>query len=385
MDARVESPGSPQDAADLMRLCHNDTRTLRPVGGGTKLAWGQPGPVPDVYVSTKRLERIVEHNAADLTAVLEAGAPLKQVQEVFSEAKQMIPLDPPLGNEEAATIGGVVAAADSGPLRHRYGAPRDLVLGITVALADGTLARAGGKVIKNVAGYDLGKLFAGSFGTLGLIVEVIVRLTPDPRAKVTVVGESDDPDLIARAASDLAHGRFEFESLDVLWSHGKGRVLARCAGGAPERQAQQAASVARAAGVDASTTGDDDRLWNEQRSLQRSSDGVVVRVSGRLADIAKVCGAAERLGATAVGRAGPGLLWLSLRDDAPDELVHAIEELRRRLRPFKCVVLDAPEQVRQKTDVWDEPEGSAVELMRRVKARFDPDGLCSPGVFVAGI
>src|SRR5205823_9314568 len=132
-----------------------------------------------------------------------------------------------------ATVGGVVAAADSGPLRHRYGGVRDLVVGITVALSDGTLARAGGKVIKNVAGYDLAKLFAGSFGTLGLIVEVAVRLHPRPARTVTAVGRGNDAAALAAGASAVAHAPLEPESLDVAWEGGAGAVLVRFGGADP--------------------------------------------------------------------------------------------------------------------------------------------------------
>ena len=186
-------------------------------------------------MSTERLDRVVEHNEGDLTAVFEAGLPLARAQEALAGAGQMVALDPrrPSGEGDRATIGGVVATGDSGPLRHRYGAPRDLILGITVALSDGTVARAGGKVIKNVAGYDLAKLFTGSFGTLGLIVEVVMRLHPRPPETVTAVGASDDPDALGNAASAVAHSPFGPECLDVSWDGGQGEVMARFVGAAP--------------------------------------------------------------------------------------------------------------------------------------------------------
>ncbi|HUZ28152.1 MAG TPA: FAD-binding oxidoreductase, partial [Solirubrobacteraceae bacterium] len=154
--------------------------SVRLIGGASKLAWGTPDPGPDVELRTAVLDQIVEHNAGDLTAVIQAGVPLARAQESFAAAGQMLALDPWLGSERQATLGGILATADSGPLRHRYGAPRDLIVGMTVALSDGTIARSGGKVIKNVAGYDLAKLFCGSFGTLGLILAVNVRLHPLP-------------------------------------------------------------------------------------------------------------------------------------------------------------------------------------------------------------
>ena len=202
-------------------------RRARVRGAGTKLHWGAPAPAPEIEVSTVDLDRVVEHNAGDLTAVVQAGVPLERLQEELASAGQMLAIDPPAPG--GATVGGVLATADSGPLLHRYGRPRDIVLGVTVALSDGTLARAGGKVIKNVAGYDLAKLFTGSFGTLGAILEVALRLHPLPRSPATAFGESDDPDAVARAAQALAHSPLEAQSLDVRWAGGHGAVLARLA------------------------------------------------------------------------------------------------------------------------------------------------------------
>ena len=176
---------------------------VRPRGGGTKLGWGPKSDAPEF--DTRRLNRILEHNEGDFTAVLEAGVPLVEAQATFGAEGQMLALDPPLGEGDAATIGGVIAANDSGPLRHRYGGVRDLVVGMTVVLSDGTIAKSGGKVIKNVAGYDLAKLFAGSFGTLGLIASVAVRLHPAPARTATLTGASDDPGR-ARARRPQAGG-----------------------------------------------------------------------------------------------------------------------------------------------------------------------------------
>jgi len=171
--------------------------SVRIVGGGSKLGWG-PQVDAERELSTAGLDRIVEHNAGDLTAVLEAGVPLAAAQEAFASEGQMLALDPP---DRGATIGGVVASADSGPLRSRFGGPRDLVLGVRVALPDGSVVKSGGKVIKNVAGYDLGKLMAGAFGTLGVIVEVAVRLHPRPEETATAAAGSGTG---ARAATGSA-------------------------------------------------------------------------------------------------------------------------------------------------------------------------------------
>ncbi|MDP8967851.1 MAG: FAD-binding oxidoreductase, partial [Actinomycetota bacterium] len=175
--AQLISPESAHDAGELLRGYAARGIAVRIAGAGTK-PWGGAGSEYGVELGTRALDAVVEHNHGDLTAVLQPGLSLRALDELFAAAGQMLALDPPLGEGDAATVGGIVATADAGPLRHRYGAPRDLVLGMTVALADGTVATSGGKVIKNVAGYDLGKLFAGSFGTLGLVAQVVVRLHP---------------------------------------------------------------------------------------------------------------------------------------------------------------------------------------------------------------
>jgi glycolate oxidase FAD binding subunit len=373
----MPAPSSFAEASEIMRSAAGEQQPVRIRGGGTKLCWGRPAAPSGVEVSTERLDQLVEHNEGDMTAVLQAGMPLARVQEALAGAGQMVALDPPLGAGAGATIGGVVATADSGPLRHRFGAVRDLILGITVVLSDGTIAKAGGKVIKNVAGYDLAKLFTGSFGTLGLIVEVVVRLHPCPDRTVTVVGSSGDAGAIAKAASAVAHSPFGPECLDVCWAEGTGDVLARFAGAAPEAGAKEVAKLMEGVGVTSRLVEDDDPLWERQRAGQRSADGTIVRVSGLAADLAKVVGAADAVGATLVGRAGLGLSWLTVSDIA------GVEELRRRLEPYPCVVQDAPHEVREKVDVWGEAQ--AAPLLRRVKDRFDPSGVCNPGIFVGGI
>jgi glycolate oxidase FAD binding subunit len=290
----------------------------------------------------------------------------------------MLALDPP--DIGGATIGGVVATGDSGPLRHRYGAARDLVLGVAVALPDGTVARAGSKVIKNVAGYDLAKLFSGSFGTLGTILEVAVRLHPI-RPTASAGGHSDDPAAVAAAASAMAHSRLEAQSLDIAWRDGQGGVLARFAGAEAEPQAQAARRALADAGLDASVMSDDSAAWEAQRAAQRGD--LVVRVSALQTRLESTLHAAERLGGGVVGRAALGILWLSLPADVGAE---GIRELRAELSPSACVLLDAPAELREAVDPWDvEDGGGALALMRSTKARFDPHGVCSPGVFAGGI
>jgi glycolate oxidase FAD binding subunit len=276
----------------------------------------------------------------------------------------MLALDPP-GTD--ATIGGVVASADSGPLRARYGGVRDLVIGMRVALADGTLAKSGGQVIKNVAGYDLAKLFAGSYGTLGAITEVSVRLHPLAPETTSVLGHASDPALLARGAHALSHARLEQLGLDVRWSAGRGSVLSRSGGATARPQAEAAQRLLDEARLETEIREDDDGLWEAQRERQRSPAGLVVKVSALQSDLPDLLETAERHGATLVGRYALGLFWLRLDDGSPGELV---SQLRGR---YTTAVLDRPEGLEVERHAELEP--GVAELMRRVKERFDPRGI----------
>ena len=379
-------PEAPRTAQVLAALLAAGEPVM-PVGGGTKLGWGAPGQRGLIPLSTAGLDQLVEHNEGDLTAVIQAGVGLAAAQERFATAGQRLALDPPDGSGRA-TLGGVVATGDSGPLRHRFGSVRDLILGVQVALPDGTVARAGSKVIKNVAGYDLAKLMCGSLGTLGVVCEVTVRLHPRPAESATAVGRGADPDTIAAAGRALARLPLELEALDLRWEDGAGAVLARAVGHAAGEQSDAAAAVLRGAGLEAEIVKDDDALWAAQRAAQRAAAAAggeappagapeaVVRVSALPVRLGEVL----RAGSLVVARAGLGLAWVHVPAD-PD----AIAELRARLAPAPCVVLDAPEELRAAVDPWGVADGPELTLMRRVKERFDPAGVCNPHRYVGGI
>jgi glycolate oxidase FAD binding subunit len=346
------------DAAGVAAALRESPGGVRVVAGGTKLGWGRPIEAPELSVS--ELDAIVEHNEGDLTAILQAGVPLSAAREVFSRAGQMLALDPP---DDGATIGGVIATGDSGPLRHRYGGPRDLVLGVQVALPDGSLARAGSKVIKNVAGYDLAKLMTGAFGTLGVVTEVSVRLHPVAPDRLTVVVRRDDPRALVEVASELTHRPLEAERLDLRWEDGAGSVLVQLIG---------SSAGERARSIDGEVVADDEALWAAQRAGQRGP--VVLRVSTTQQRLVDVLEAAREHGAQCVARAALGLAWLRLeRADA-----RLVTGLRARLGT--CVLLDAPAELRAAVDPWGPL--SAEPLMRRVKARFDPYDTLNPGLLL---
>jgi glycolate oxidase FAD binding subunit len=374
-------PASFEEAAAALAGAAAGGHSVRIVGGGTKQDWGNTTGVADVELRTSALDHVVEHNDGDLTAILQAGVPLAEAQRRFAAAGQMLAIDPPLGPDHEATIGGIVASADSGPLRHRYGAPRDVVLGITVALSDGTIARAGGKVIKNVAGYDLGKLFCGALGTLGLIMSVSVRLHPLPARTATALGVSGDQDVLAAAARALAAAPLELEALDVAWRSGRGGLLARSGGVQASTRAARTAAIMRDAGLGWIEVAEDDaELWARQRAGQRSAEGVLVRVAARPSALAELLRAVQAADGTLVGRAALGQSYVEL-DPA------AVEAFQRQLpRDAFVALLDAPTSARAAIAPWSPPpSGPALELMQRVKARFDPARACNPGVFVGGI
>jgi glycolate oxidase FAD binding subunit len=391
-EVTTERPGSPEEAAELLRLLGEAGRAVRPVGGRTKLEWGGIGEPVAVELETGGMANILEHNEGDLTAVLQAGVPLAEAQARFAEAGQMLALDPPLGEGDATTLGGLVASADSGPLRHRYGGVRDLVLGITLALSDGTIAKAGSKVIKNVAGYDLGKLFAGSYGTLGLILDVTVRLHPKPATTATAFGASDDAGVLGAAALKLAALPLEADSLDAAWQQGSGRLLARFGGASAGDQAEVAAAHMKEAGLESvQTTDDDDDLWAALRTAQRATSvegegspagGAVLKVSGRVTDLAAAIEVTERSGGTLVSRAAHGLSWIAL--DTGD-LARRATDVRDALQPRPVVLLDGPAGLRGDFDPWGPIDAGALQVMRRIKERFDTHRIFRPGAYLGGI
>jgi glycolate oxidase FAD binding subunit len=219
-----------------------------------------------------------------------------------------------------------------------------------------------------------------------LILDVVVRLHPRPLRTCSLVARTEDPAALGGAASALAHAPAQMDCLDVSWEQGGGEVLARFGGAACEVQAASAVRLIEGWGLDSTVMeGNDGELWERQRRRQRTSpaEGAIVRVSGLPAELPRIIRATERAGGSLAGRAGFGLLWVDLPVGGGD-LAGRVEELRRDLAPFACTVLDAPDEVRNKVDVWG-PDPSALAVMRRLKGRFDPAGFCSPGLFVGGI
>ncbi len=285
-----------------------------------------------------------------------------------------------LGHGSPATVGGVFATADSGPLSHRYGSVREQALGLTAALGDGRLVHTGRLGRDRQDGYDLTRLLVGSFGTLGAILAVDVRLHPLPGGTATALAATADASRLAAAARTLADQHRDLEALDLAWRGGRGGILARVAGEDAAARAAGVAATMRGCGLgETEVRADDGGLWSRQRAGQRSPRQAVIRVDVSRGNLADALALADRAAATVVGRAALGILYMTL-DVAMIAVIRAGMPVRT-----PAVVLDLPAASRGAIDPWGVPEGSALELMRELKASFDPAGICNPGVFVGRI
>ncbi|WP_345362148.1 FAD-binding oxidoreductase [Actinoallomurus liliacearum] len=365
----VAAPATVAEAADLMRAAAGHGLTVVPRGAGTKTHWGAPPDGCDLLVDTRRLGRIVEHAAGDLVVKTEAGLALDDLRAVLAGAGQQLALDPlPPGG----TVGGILATGSAGPRRLLYGSARDLLIGITVVRADGVVAHAGGKVVKNVAGYDLGKLFTGSYGTLGLIVEAAFRLHPVPRAAAYVSATAADAAQALDMAQALLHSALVPAAIEV---DGPGPItVAALFEGVPDGVPPRAEAARSLIG---GRVGEGPPGW-----WGRLPDGeVLVEVRALPTALADLLTELEGLptgleGAARIrGSAGRGVWHVALPADGADDA------LRRLRRHGTAVALTAPAGVR--LDRWGPIP--ALPLMRRVKDQFDPEHRLAPGRFAGGI
>jgi glycolate oxidase FAD binding subunit len=335
-------------------------------GGGSKLGWVAPGAPVDLTIDTRGLDRIGPHAAGDLVVTAQAGVTLAALQEHVAAEAQWLALDPP---ESGATIGGIVASAASGPRRLRFGTPRDLLIGITVVLANGTIAHSGGRVVKNVAGYDLAKLFTGSFGTLGVVAECTFRLHPLAAGRRVVRVSGVDP-VAAMGSID----RTGTAPVAVEWDGTTLTVLFESSAATAQAQADQVrASVGGEVGTDL-PPGFGERPW--------LGAPLGLKVTHRLGALREVLDAlGSRLpGSRLAAHVGSGVIWVGADDDGS-----TVEPLRQEIawHDGAVVVVHAPAGVERAVDVWGPVRG--LEIMRRIKAEFDPDHRLAPGTFVGGI
>jgi glycolate oxidase FAD binding subunit len=385
----VIEAGTESEISEILRLSNVAGLAVIPRGSGTKLGWGNPPTRADLILSTARLNEIIEHAWADLTVTVEAGCTIQQLQETLAQHGQRLALDPLW--PEKATIGGVLSANDSGALRLRFGALRDLIIGVTIALADGTLASSGGKVVKNVAGYDLPKLVTGALGTLGVITRAVFRLHPLPRntrsfSVATANAEEAQRFVLAVQDSKLAHtflqSHFSDESppvSDILFEGTEAGLAAQ------QAQLRNLATPANVSEASTSTWTAREELWD----FSDPGDTAIAKISILPANLARTIKLVEHIanGPQVRWRAlmyATGLGWLRLEGKA-GALRGGLHALRGELESQQgsLTALHCPEKI-PAFDAWGSA-GDALPLMKAVKQQLDSKSTLNPGRFVGGI
>ena len=413
-------PATVEEISEVMRLASSERLSVVPWGSGTKISLGGIPDRVDLLVGLARFNRVIEHEPADLTATIQGGALLREVQAYLGQRRQFLPLDPPLAAR--ATIGGILATNASGPRRLLYGAARDLLIGLRVVHADGTATKGGAKVVKNVSGYDMPKLYIGSLGTLGIIVEATFKIYPLPAVERTWVASFPDGGGASSAVAEMLAAPIVPSSLELL-SSPAAQSVARLAGlSLPQGHVALASSVGGVAeAVDAQLgqikkiserngaevgvllEGDaQERFWTAiSEFMPGERNGRVGAVLKASVVISKVLEAVRRgeeiarsvgMESAAISEAGSGIIRFHWREGTGSPGV-TMEALARGIDAFRqlivsgegsLVVLEAPSMVKTRVDVWG-PVGNALGLIRELKRQFDPHKILNPGRFVGGI
>lgn len=379
----IVSPATAEELAAALKAADEAGKAVSPIGGGTQLDLGRPPARLDVGIETTRLNRVVEYEPADLTVTVEAGMRFAELQRILGEQGQFLALDPPV--EEAASIGGVIATNASGPLRFAFGTARDLVLGTRVANADGTVTHAGGRVVKNVAGYDLNKLYIGSLGTLAVLVELSFKLAPIPPSQAVVAGDFSDSASTRALVGSVVRSPLSPLAIEL----NGGRQVAFRLGGYPqavERQVRDLSGMIREHG------GEPRELsWEDLRGsrLEARRRDVVVKAAAPISQSSALVALLERhladLQPTVWAHAGNGVAYAAC--DAPDDasrLVALRSEVGRLGNNASLVIERCPTALKAGIDVWGDP-GPSLALMRAIKAKLDPHNTLNPGRYVGSI
>ena len=405
----VVLPSTVDGVSEVLSLAHREGARIAPYGGGTQVALGNLPRGVEIVLGLSSLGRMIDYQPSDLTATLEAGMTLAKAQERLAAAGQFLPLQAPC--PEKATIGGVLATGFSGPSGLAYGMPRDWLVGIRVANADGTVTKGGGKVVKNVTGYDLNKLYTGSLGTLGVIVEASFKLLPKPPVSRTIIAPFGSLDGAVQTASALLKGYamphalvlVNGEVAEHLKIEGVGYRLLALFQGRPRAVEARLVGARRAtedggcASLEELSEEQGDALWQRLIDLGWVGDpapALSVRFNSlpsQTATLVRALEAVENLpyrhGITAdMGTGSVKSLWWpapgeSLR--APEDLVQRVTRLADEFGRL-WVIERCPLELKGKLDVWGLPP-DGLEIMRRVKAKLDPAGILNPGRFVGGI
>ena len=369
--ATVVRPGSTEEVAEVMRDAASRGLSVVPRGRGTKLGWGMAPTSVDLVVDLSAMDQVLDHQAGDLIVDTQAGTRLAELQQVVGKQGQRLAIEETV---PGASVGGTLATNTSGPQRMLVGSARDLLIGITVVRADGVVAKAGGRVVKNVAGYDLGKLMVGSYGTLAVITEAVFRLHPVPDVRRWVSVPVEDADRAHELAQAVVHSQAVPWAVEIDRRGSGAGTLTVELGGKAEGVEARAAAVRRLLGDSASVADEAPPGWATY------PDGpVLLKLTFALSGLRDVLAAAGEAGLHVRGSAGAGVVHAAAQDAA------ALDPLRAVCARYggSVVVVDAPSAVKEAVDVWGPVP--ALDLMRRVKDQFDPDHRLAPGRFVGGI
>jgi glycolate oxidase FAD binding subunit len=375
----VIEPASADDLAAALASASRDRASLVIRGGGTKIGWGRvPSPI-DILIGMQRLNRLVAHEYADLTATMQAGARVADVNRELAKHGQWLPIESPF---EDATIGGAIATNDSGPLRHRYGTPRDLVIGVRLALTDGRMIKAGGNVVKNVAGYDLGKLVSGSHGSLAAIVSATFKLTPLPGASNTLVARFETPGALVSALDAIRDSQLEASTCEVHAFPYRLLLKFESTPGALNAHVEKARALVGDATCQVVAGSTEAELWREYLGAPWASPGLIVKASWLPASLRAVLAFVQEMSATAsvelAGRAAVGSGLFRIEGGLAQER-GVVEQMRARADLFRhVVVLRASIELKQQIDVWGSL-GDAAAIGASVKRALDPNGILNAG------
>ncbi len=388
-------PQTPAELASIIAYISSNNGKILLCSGGSKLSWGGLVQNVDVIVSIERLNQVIEHAVGDLTVTVEAGTKFADLQAILAKSGQFLPLDP--ASPESASIGGIIATADAGSLRQRYGGVRDLLLGITFVRADGQIAIAGGRVVKNVAGYDLMKLFTGSYGTLGAICQATLRVYPLPEASTTVVLTGNVENLTQAAktlrASALTPAKFDLLSPQLVTNLCLGKGMGLIAGFASlkesvKQQSVTLVEVGKQLGLHSSIYKDkeENTLWQELEQQMRQTDieQITCKIGVLPATAVEVIVEIDSLSrGMSLIHALSGLgVWRCPVDTTVAEILK-VRSLCQSRGGF-LTMLEAPIDCKQQLDVWGY-SGNSLELMQKIKHQFDPKNVLNPHRFVGGI
>lgn len=386
-------PHTPAELAEVMTCAYRNKWQMLVCGNGSKLSWGGIVKNAQIVISTQRMQQLIEHAVGDLTVTVEAGMQFAHLQAQLAKSGQFLALDPDF--PESATMGGIVATASTGSLRQRYGSVRDQLLGINFVRADGQVASAGGRVVKNVAGYDLMKLFTGAYGTLGAISSVTFRVYPLPETSATTA-LTGTAEAIAKActtlrASALTPTNSDILSIGLAASLGLGEGLGlitrfRSLKESVLEQSARLLEVGQQLGLQGKIYLGDEEVELGQRlqmQMQASSPPIACKIGVLPAQAVATLTELDRIAVQKVIawiHNGSGLGSLQLGVDATIEIIEQMRSLCQSHKGF-LTVLTAPQAIKQKIDVWGY-SGNAIDLMQRIKQQFDPENLLSPNRFL---